>query len=117
MSGSGSFHVELTKSFENSMVALEKATYGRHDRKGIDKFREHVEIMLENLFGWPQVAGLREESFPAALPQNPVGDHPFEAAVTLLRQRGSGAAGGPERDTRTASRAATEQQEQQSRSS
>lgn len=69
MSGSGSFHVEPTKSFEDSMVALEKATYGRHDKKGIEKFREHVVVMLENLLGWPQVAGLREEPFPAKTAQ------------------------------------------------
>jgi hypothetical protein len=51
------------------MVALEKATYGRHDKKGIEKFREHVVVMLENLLGWPQVAGLREEPFPAKTAQ------------------------------------------------
>lgn len=70
MSGSSNFHIEPTQSFEDSLVALEKATYGRHNKKGIEKFRESVVTILDSLLGWPQIAGLRPEPFPPKTAQN-----------------------------------------------
>jgi len=62
--GSSDFHIDPGPSFADSIVALRKAAYGRHDKKGIEQLDAAIEAMLESLFNWPHVAGLREESFP-----------------------------------------------------
>ena len=73
MSGSSAFHIEPTVSFVESMGVLEKETYGRHGKKGIDEFRDAVGKLLEDLLGWPQVAGLRQEPFPPNTAANVAG--------------------------------------------
>jgi hypothetical protein len=71
------------------MVALEKDTYGRHDKKGIEKFREHVEKMLEDLLAWPQIAGLRSEPFPPKTAENVEGWTLHKLEFSCPRANGS----------------------------
>ncbi len=70
MSGSSDFLIDPGPSFAESIVALRKATYGRNDKKGIEQLDEAIEAMLEKLFNWPHVAGLRPEPFPAKVASN-----------------------------------------------
>lgn len=55
------------------MVALEKATYERTDKKGPAAFREEVIKIIQNLDNFPHVAGLRKEPFPSNTVANVVG--------------------------------------------
>ena len=64
MSGSSDYHIEPTHSFAESLVILERETYGRNDKRGIEQLREHVGQLFDNLLGWPQIAGLRPEPLP-----------------------------------------------------
>lgn len=70
MSGSNDFLIDPGPSFVDSIVELRKVTYGRNDKKGIEQLDAAIEAMLENLFNWPHVAGLRPEPFPAKVASN-----------------------------------------------
>lgn len=64
MSGSEVFRIRISPSFEESIVALERATYARADKNGREEFRNEVIKVINNLDGFPHVAGLRKEPFP-----------------------------------------------------
>jgi hypothetical protein len=65
VTGSSDFHLEPGPAFEKSLLALEKATYNKHDKNGKAEFRELLQEMFGDLLAWPRVAGCRPEPFPS----------------------------------------------------
>lgn len=64
MSGSSGCRLEFGDSFEPSLLAFEKANYGRKDTKGRDEARAMVESVVARLLEWPAVAGSHPEPYP-----------------------------------------------------
>jgi hypothetical protein len=65
VTGSSDFHLEPGPAFQSSLLALEKATYNKHDKNGKAEFRDLLQKMFVDLLAWPQVAGCRNEPFPS----------------------------------------------------